>query len=398
MTSASSPSSRLEWGTGAFYYDDITKLRLAQLPQCVGNVCAPGTPVSNFGRPTTKSFSLYGDATYRIFDATRFTVGLRYTDETKRLSGLVTPFPGLPNSVTTLPPTVVTSPGQPFAGYPNGIPTKLAFQKLTYRFVLARDIGENVHTYVSHNLGFKSGAFNGNSFTNPPVNPELLQATELGIKSQLFNNKLRLNAAYFHYDYKDVQVRSLAPPATAGNPILLNVAKERMNGLDVDFAFVPIRGLTINGAFEILDAKYADYPGASCLTPGTRVVNGVTVGSPTVVTCNLAGERIAFAPPFSASLGATYKLETSTGDFTFNVNDRFTNRHSLAAGTPVFQEKHHIVDASTAWLSASKHFDTQLWVRNLTDEYTYSGAVASTNFQVTPGAPRTYGVTVGFRF
>ena len=50
-----------------------------------------------------------------------------------------------------------------------GIPTTLHFKKLTYRVVLAQDFGDNIHAYASHNLGFKSGAFNGNAFNNPPA-------------------------------------------------------------------------------------------------------------------------------------------------------------------------------------------------------------------------------------
>ena len=361
-------------------------------------MCAPGTPITNFGKPTTKSYSVYGDGTVRILDHTRFTVGLRYTDETKRLSGLVTPLQGLPNSVATLPATVVRMPGQPFTGYPNGIPTELKFTKLTYRFVLAQDFSESVHGYISYNLGFKSGAFNGNSFTNPPVNPELLTATEAGVKSQLFNNKLRLNASYFYYDYKDVQVRSLAPPALPGNPILLNVAKERIKGLDLDFAYVPLRGLTINGALEILDGKYDDFPGATCSTPGTRVVSGVTIGAPVSVTCNQAGYRLAYAPPLSASLGATYKLDTASGEFTFNVNDKYNSRYPMSGTGVIYDPKTQLIDASVSWLAPNKHIEVQAWGRNLTDRYTYVTGIVSANFAVAPGAPRTYGLTLGYHF
>ena len=398
LTSATSSAARFDWVAGAFYFDDITKLQLNSFQTCVGAVCAPGTPITNFGRPTTKSYSVYGDGTVRILDHTRFTVGLRYTDETKRLSGLVTPLQGRPNSVAALPAAVITMPGQPFTGFPNGIPTELKFTKLTYRFVLAQDFTENVHGYISHNLGFKSGAFNGNSFTNPPVNPEQLTATEVGIKSQLFDNRLRLNASYFHYNYKDVQVRSLAPPAVAGNPILLNVARERIKGVDLDFALVPLRGLTINGALEILDGKYADYPGATCVTPGTRVVGGVTIGAPVAAVCNQAGFRIAYAPPLSASLGATYKLDTANGEFTFNVNDKYNSSYPMAAGVVIYEAKLQLFDASIGWLAPNKHVEVQAWGRNLTDRYHYVTAIQSTNFAVAPAAPRTYGLTLGYHF
>ena len=189
------------------------------------------------------------------------------------------------------------------------------------------------------------------------------------------------------------------------------MAKERVDGVDADFAFVPTRGLTIQGAFEILNAKFADYPGASCISPflpgtqtlSTRVVNinGVptTVGALVTTTCNFAGNRVAYAPPFSASIGATYKLETpSAGVFTFNINDRYNSPYPLSGDNFAIQGRHHLVDASIAWLSPSAHLDAQFFVRNLTNQYTYATGLVSNVIQVTPGAPRTYGVAVGYHF
>ena len=393
----SNPSgSRLDWVAGAFYYNDHDLLQLSAYNTCVGGVCAPGfTPNTNTGRPSTESYSGYGDLTYRFFSATRLTAGLRYTDETKTLSGVVTPYPGQPNSVAVLPASTVLYSGAPFTGFPNGIPTRLHFDKLTYRFVLAQDLTEQIHAYVSHNLGFKSGAFNANSFNNPPVKPELLYATEVGLKSELFDRHLRVNLAYFHYNYQDVQVRSQAAPALPGSPILENAAREKMDGVDGDFSFKPMSGLVINGSFEFLRAKYADFPGSSCVTPGTAVVNGVTVGKATTVACNLAGNAVPFAAPFSASIGLVYTLDTAHGKFAFSANDHYNSRYSMVADGSMWQNAHHVVDTSLNWTDPSKRYDVNLFVRNLTKQYVYAVATESSNFTIVPGAPRTFGVTFG---
>lgn len=398
LTSASK-TSPLEWVMGAFYYNDKTKLQLDTFSVCINGVCPPGlTPTRNTGYPTTESISAYGDVTYRIFEGTKLTGGLRYTDETKRLSGLVTPLAGFPNSVATLPATTVTFPGQAFTGFPNGIPTKLHFTKLTYRAVLQQDLGDNVHAYVSHNLGFKSGAFNGNSFTNPPARPELLYATEAGVKSELFDHHVRLNLAYFHYTYKDVQVRSVAPPAAPGNAILQNAAAERMDGIDGDFSIAAFKGFVINGTFEYLNARYKDFPGTSCTTPGTRVVNGVTLGTVTSVTCNLAGFQTPYSPKFSASLGFVYTIDTEQGKFTLSANDHHTSAYNLNAEHTIKTDDKDILDASVTWASPSKTVDLQLWVKNITKTFTYAVGNVSTSYYIAPGAPRTFGATLGVHF
>ena len=406
LTSAPS-ESRLDWVAGAFYYNDHTLLQLDSYNTCVGAVCAPGAaPSRNTGRPVTYSLSGYGDMTYRFFNSTRFTVGLRYTSETKTLSGLLTPLPGRPNSVTTLPPAATATtpgtvffPGQPFPGFPNGIPTRLHFNKLTYRFVLSQDLGDNVHVYVSHNLGFKSGLFNGNGFSNPPARPELLYATEAGFKSELLDHHVRFNLAYFHYTYKDVQVRSIAPPAIPGNAILQNAASVRADGIDGDFSIAVGSGLVINGSFEYLDAKYVNFPGTTIATPGTRTVNGVLVGSPTITqNVNLAGYAVPHAVPFSASFGFSYKVDTSLGAFSFSGNDHYNSPYSMVTDNSVRQNRHHVLDASLNWTSSDKRYDVNLFVRNLTKQYVYAVGQTSTNFTIVPGAPQTFGAIFGVHF
>ena len=414
LTSAPS-DSRLDWVAGAFYYNDHTLLQLDAYSVCLNGACQPGAPAPsrNTGRPNTESLSGYGDITYRFLEATKLTVGLRYTSETKTLSGLITPLPGFPNSVAALPPACTAtqappcttySPGDPFyatiGGVPTlqaGIPTRLHFNKLTYRFVLSQDLSDDVHLYASHNLGFKSGIFNGNGFNNPPARPELLYATEVGLKSELLDHRVRLNLAYFHYAYKDVQLRSTAPPAVGGNAFLQNAASEKADGVDGDFSIAVTKGLVLNGSFEYLRAKYVDFPGATIITP--KMVNGVVVAGTTITqNQNLAGLTAPFAAPFSASFGFTYKFGTSIGDFALSGNDHYTSPYALVADRSILQTRHHVLDAALNWLSPNKHIETTLFVRNLTKQYYYVVGQSSSSITVVPGAPRTFGGSLGFHF
>ena len=408
----SKPStSRFDWVLGAFYYNDHTELRLDSLPSCTGpgnTVCGGSVPQRNDGFPRTVSGSVFADGTYRIFDATHVTAGLRYTAERKSLMGTLTPLPGYSNSVAAFPAGTALSPGAPYTltvgGVPTafpGIPTRLVFHRLTYRFVLAQDIGDNVHLFASHNLGFKSGAFNGNGFNNPPVQPELLYATEAGIKSEFLDRRVRLNASFFHYTYNNVQVRSMAPPAPLGNSLLVNAARELVNGVDVDASVVPVHGLTINGAFEYLHASFANFPGTVCPVPGApradpRVPGGL-VGTVINVPCNLAGATPQFSPRVSATIGAVYNIDTDSGSFSLSANDHYVSS-TPTSSQYVISPAHHMVDASIGWTAPNKRIDAQMWVRNLTNVYTYVIGQVSSSFIIAPGAPRTIGGTIGFHY
>lgn len=271
---------------------------------------------------------------------------------------------------------------------------------ITYRVVLSQDLGPNVHAYASHNLGFKSGAFNANLFTNPPAKPEKLYATEVGLKSELFDRKLRLNVAYFHYTYKDVQLRSTAPPAPPGFAILSNVGAEKMDGIDADFSFVPVRGLTINGAAEYLQAKYTKFPGTTCSSLGPQsTVNGVLVGSIVTVPCDLSGRRVALSSPFSATIGFTYNLETSSGTWEVGANLKHDARRPLTFDGAVYAPASDLIDANLTWTSPNERFDVSVFARNLTNQFNYVNAfVSQGNLTFIPGEPRTYGLTVGFHY
>ena len=396
---SSLPSSRLSWIAGAFIYHDDTEIALSSWTTCVADLCAPGyTPTDIAGFPTTRSYSGYGDATYRLFDATHLTLGLRYTDETKGLTGQTTPLQGFPDSVAVLPASVVTYPGHPYPGNPDGIPTSEHFDKLTYRAVLAQDFGDNIHAYVSDNLGFKSGAYNANVFTNPPVLPEVLYAYEAGVKSEFWNHKVRLNLAYFYYDYTNVQVRSVAPPAPMGSSLLENVASEHIHGFDGDFVIAPIAEFNINGGFEFLDARYYNYPGTTCTTAATKVVDGETIGAPKSVVCNLAGYRVAYSPPISANLGFTYKYDAAFALFALNFNNHYTAGYPLFADDSISERAKNLIDASLMATAPDKRYNVQVYVRNLTNQYTFTNGLTSNSFEVVPGAPRTFGVTFGYHY
>ena len=403
----SKPSqSRLDWVGGFFYYHDITQEDLSVFPICGGTTaasCAAGIPTTTNGYPTTLSYSGYADATLRLFDATHVTGGLRYTDETKALTGNVIPLAGRPDSVAALPATTITYPGEPFAGSPNGIPTTEHFSKLTYRVVLAQDFGRNIHAYVSDNLGFKSGAFNTDLFTNKPVSPEVLDDYEAGIKTELFDRRVRFNAAYFYYDYTNVQVRSSAPPAPVGNAILENVANEHVKGVDADFTWVATKDLTFNGGAEFLDAKYDQYPGTTIEMPGTRVVTvagtAYTLGAPVVTAnANLAGYTVYNSPPITISLSAVYKKETPYGVFALTANEHYSSSYPISADAILTEHADNLVDASLLWTAPNKHYDVQFYVRNLLDRYTFINSIESNSFAVVPGTPRVFGVTLGVHY
>jgi iron complex outermembrane recepter protein len=388
LTSSNS-ASPLQWIVGAYYYHDRSTLQIDVFGTCIAAICDPNPmliPTQTTGRQATDSIAGYADGTYTIAAHTRLTVGLRYTSDHKDLSGSLVALQGHPNSIPALPPSVVTSPSQ-------AIVTSATFGKPTWRAVLAQDVIRDVHAFVSYNRGFKSGGFNPTSFTNPVSRPEVLDAFEGGIKSELFDRRLRLNASGFYYNYRDMQLRTSAPPAPPGSTILYNAASAHIKGIDLDFEASPLTNLVINGGMEVLDARYASFPGAVCTTlspSGFGTVSRV---------CNLSGGWLPQAPKFSYTLGATYTVHAHAGTAALNVNDGYKSSFAWEPDNRLRQGAYHLLNAALTLTPQNSRFSVQVYGRNLTNTYYFvSGANGGGSDGDVPGAPRTYGVKLEYTF
>ena len=94
----------------------------------------------------------------------------------------------------------------PFPGPGLGIPTEIQFNRFNYRIALDHQFEPNLMGYVSYSTGFKSGGYNLTVSNNPPYKPEDIKATEVGLKSELFDRHLRLNVSAYNYLYSNIQV------------------------------------------------------------------------------------------------------------------------------------------------------------------------------------------------
>ena len=389
----SKSGSALQYILGAFYMHDRFRIISEATPTCINGVCNPfPVPVRAVGDQVLQSYAAFGEATLTLAETTRITAGVRYTEDRKDNSrAFREPIAGYSNSVTALP-------GPNRFGDVGGVAPKANFSKVTFRGVLAHDFAPRTMAYASFNRGFKAGAFNPTVFTNPVAQPEVLDAYEVGFKSQLFDNVLRLNGAAFYYEYSDIQLRTFAPPALPGQTILYNAAKAHLKGIDVEATFAPSPYLVVNAAASLLDAKFASFPGGTCTTP--RPIGGTVLGGAVAAPCDLTGFRLPRAPKFSGSLGATYRIPSSVGEFTLNASDTYSSGYFWEADNRLKQDAYHQINLSVAWKAPSGTYNVQAYVHNVNEpDYLLrvTEAVAGTD-SYSPGNPRTYGVRVGFKF
>ena len=256
-------------------------------------------------------------------------------------------------------------------------------------------ISENTLAYGHISRGFKSGGFVGR-ITVPedigPYDPEIVETIEIGVKSDLLDNKLRLNINIFKNDYQDLQLaliyftKNAAGFDVNGNSIL-NAADATTQGIEVEFFAAPSAALRVNGSVTYLDAEYDDFPYLN------------TDGS----TTNLRGYRLQNSPEITASFGFDYTWRMGDGDMSlsalYKYNDEKFNTSLLNTPRSTIQET-DLVDANLMWSPDSDDWSVNFWVKNIADERYISsvfeapGVLAIVNFL----PPREFGVSFDFNW
>jgi iron complex outermembrane receptor protein len=391
---ASNSMDPLSWQVGAFYLRSEADNDSGFRGTAFGGV-NNGQDID--AELTTDSYALFGEASYSITSSTHLTAGVRYTEDSRKFDG----------SVATV---VAGVPGVPVS-YPRaGLDPwsdELKYDELTYRLALRQDLSDDINVYASFNRGFKAGSYSLQAPSSPPVEPMFIDAYEIGVKSELFNQTLRLNAAAFHYNISDYQVRSAAT-ATAGSSILLNAADVKVDGLDVEFEAAPLDQLSIYGGFTVLDSRFSRfappkpapivYPRpAVCDAPGTAdpgTVTGPATGG--LLTCfgDAKGNQTPLAPDFAASLGATYTIPVgAAGQVRASILYSYNSGYVYEPDEVLHQDSFDLLNASVEY-RVTEHWGVELWGKNLGDtKWNAQMLSQGTGPIATLSAPRTYGVS-----
>lgn len=268
----------------------------------------------------------------------------------------------------------------------------------SYTATIDYDVSPDVHIYVTARDAYKSGGVNGpvptgSQFRTYP--PERLSDVEIGLKSQ-FNIgavKGRINIAAYRGVYKDIQRTTTENVATPAGTIPLNVtrsaAKGKIQGIEVNGAILPVPGLTLNGSYSYIDAKYTEVTDASA-------------------GAILAGSPFPYTPKHKFSVGATYEQSLGTsGDLALGINYVHQTEVSTAQTNASFYRylpAYGLLNASLDLRNVGGlPLDIGVFANNVTNATRPVGVldqyVGSTGtVGLTYNEPRMYGVRIGYRF
>jgi len=375
-------------------------------PKCYGPL--------NFvhGPDTTPSHNkaLFAHATFHLTDALNVSGGVRSSWEDKTYTY------ARHNPDGTLPQPCVGGPFNP-ANPPNcslfGVNgTSARFpgpsgeaHRWDWRADVDYHFTPDLMVYAQYSTGYKGGGVNPRPFypqQELQFGPESLTAYELGFKSQLFDRRVRFNAAGFFNKYNDIILTLTSCPITgapAPTPCALpaNVGAADVKGVEFETELHPVAGLELDGSLSYLDFQYTS------IAPATNVrLNMVT----------------PYTPKWKWSFGAQYEFDMGNsgtltpridGSYQSDVFTQAINCGPALAATPTqgavcsAPNANHIDGYATfngrvTWRSREGGWSAALEVTNLTNKLYYSVLFESTSAagyeSATPGLPRQWAVTV----
>lgn len=381
-------TAKLSWQVGGFYGDeDQNTARGLLLPSAAG-AFGGQVPFLNFfiRDVNSKTSAVFGQATYNVNEKLGITIGLRNTTDKKVLGGgnlASAPF-GPPSIIRFFYPNVPTSATQAGMKPFEGIPTEGSWNRTTWLAGLEYKVDADKMLFAKVSTGYKAGGFDNLG----QYNPESLVAYEIGTKNKFANNKLRLNASAFYYDYKDQQVTIFISTAIGG--AIQNAGVSTVKGLEIDGEYAATKADRFRFSVNLLDAKYKDLK-----TVANRVNAAVTER-------NLAGNVAPMAPKVTLTAGYNHDFKVGKGVLNAGIQTLFKSEYYTTAFNYAMdkQKSYTKTDLNITYTAKGGKFDVGVFAQNLEDNriLNYSsfngGTINIYNWIF--GSPRLIGVQLNF--
>lgn len=325
-------NEKIDWIIGALYFDneianaiyevkDVNNIKLldqmdgaftpyVHAPICATNpfegICFAAYDAElgfvSEAYPTRESFSVYGQATYNIKDNMRYIFGIRYTEDS--FSSDVTNFFGLQTYLI-----------------------EDEVDEKTGKFAIEYDVDGDTMVYASYTKGFKPGGSNltfgwpeddeqnfgaqpAPQLIYPLFKSEIIDAFELGLKTDLMEGRMRANVSAFMYDYENLQFQSTDPDVYRGG--VANIPESEMSGVELELIGILSDSISMDLRISTLDTEItADYEALDNIKSELYFFGEEPQRY--ALRENIKGNRLAKSPEFTANFGLQYNGKLKSG-------------------------------------------------------------------------------------
>ena len=370
---------KLDWVAGVFYLDTEVEISILERldfgfdgtfdPFTIETIYAYGGDVGfiSDSKPERDSTSVYGQGTWNLSETWRTVFGLRYTEDE------------VYSSVTN------------YYGREGTDVLEIKSDKVTGRLVVEHDINDSTMLFGSFTKGFKPGGSNltyGTEAVIAPIvvlpifNEEIVNAYEIGLKTDLADGRIRLNAAAFYYDYNNLQYQATDPEVFNGG--VGNIPESEIFGAELEFSAFLSDSLILDARMAWLDTEItsdhlaldnvqSEAAGNALLGQGFDLFSDEIQIARAEQIQNVNGNELAKTPSFTGnlSLNWTKELEAwgemrSTLQYTYRGD--FKHRIFNNADTDIVPS-YDVLDLVVGFYpGAGESWHVEFVAKNLTDE------------------------------
>ena len=411
--------SRLEYLVGAYYFKERAIEDNSPLHhQLSADARIPGVPfrvhvvnlLSQHYEIENEAMAFFGQATWTpnvLEDRLQLTFGARHSRDKRSAIKNQTDLniAELYGLALDLPWGTIdqSDPGRQF----DDVQASKKFDDNSFSFVAEYDLTDSINLYGKVNEAYKSGGFNtrdpqrdgnqgpasdgidyGFGFVDG-FDKEKVRSMELGIKSELMDRRLRINADIFKSVYSDMQLNFILDGTVADTKIT-NAGEAEMQGLEADITFMATRNLLLMLNYAYLDAEVTK----------ARDVNGQDVSDQFVFFA---------APEQSYTAVADWTIaDADWGRLGLNVSYNYMDERN--GGSLASNVKNTRLEAYGVWNArlglnemplAGGMLSVAAWGKNLLDEEYAISAIDNqpqADRSVLWGDPRSYGVDLIYRY
>ena len=353
----------IDWTVGGFYNNQTSVYFTRQDIRYIVPIGVPSLFLQFQGNDPVRANSkaAFGTVIVRPVENMTITGGLRYTKEHKDYTFVRTRWDG-------------GALVDPFGvGALNGTVANYDGDKVDWRLSVDYRFSPEVLAYATVSTGFKGGGvtarpFSKNQAINGTFDPETLRAYEVGLKTDLFDRRLRLNLSGFYNDYKNIQlpigdcsVLDGFAPGTGPFPCaaIQNAGDGEMYGLEAELSASPVDGLDIDASLSWIDGKWKRIDAAA--RGALRIEDPITT------------------PAWRGSLGIQYKADLGTsGSITPRFDLSYVGKQTIgrlitagAFGPLQYNPSITLGNARLTWRNEEEDLAVSLEVQNVFDKYYY---------------------------
>jgi iron complex outermembrane receptor protein len=293
----------------------------------------------------TDSWAIYGQGTYSLTDDWEITAGIRYTEDERD--------------------AFLFNESLNHESIDDKLKNDDDWDNVSYLFNVNYFLSEDINIYATYSTGYNAGGFNARAASVPgwenQVDEEEIDAFEVGMKAEWWNNRLRTNIAGFYNEYDDIQIAQFEAGSGGASSRLVNAGEATYWGVELDLVAVLAEGLVLDATYGYLDAEFDEYLARNPATDQEEDISNATTVARTPENTFSVGLQYDFQPwnwsSVSARLDANY-----TDEFTFHP---FQNQYDSADDRWLLNARVSLNDIA---LGDKGRLRISAWGKNLADE------------------------------